>query len=94
MLMAVFSMQLHHAVVAAYLTVETAHFEIHDEKVVDTEEKQEPAIRTLPVSITSIRIGNNIIVDTYAEEESCMESRITITTNSNNEYTAIQKESS
>jgi exosome complex component RRP42 len=80
-----------YAVVAALLSSKLPIFEIRDEKVVDTGKKQEPPITTIPVSITSIRIGNNIIVDPTAEEESCMESRITITTNSNNEYTAIQK---
>lgn len=80
-----------YAVVAALLSSKLPIFEIRDEKVVDTGKKQEPPITTTPISITSIRIGNNIIVDPTAEEESCMESRITITTNSNNEYTAIQK---
>lgn len=80
-----------YAVVAALLSSKLPIFEIRDEKVVDTGKKQEPPITTIPVSITSIRIRNNIIVDPTAEEEACMESRITITTNSNNEYTAIQK---
>ena len=80
-----------YAVVAALLSSKLPIFEIRDEKVVDTGKKQEPPITTIPVSITSIRIGNNIIIDPTAEEEACMESRITITTNSNNEYTAIQK---
>src|ERR687898_2404792 len=80
-----------YAVVAALLSSKLPIFEIHDEKVVDTGKKQEPPITTIPISITSIRIGNNIILDPTAEEEACMESRITITTNSNGEYTAIQK---
>jgi exosome complex component RRP42 len=80
-----------YAVVAALLSTKLPIFEIRDEKVVDTGKKQEPPISTIPVSITSIRIGNNIIIDPTAEEEACMESRITITTNSNNEYAAIQK---
>ena len=57
----------------------------------NTGNKQDPPITTLPVSITAIKIGNIIILDPTAEEESCMESRITITTNSNGEYTAVQK---
>ena len=80
-----------YAVVAALLSSKLPIFEIHDEKVVDTGKKQEPPITTIPISITSIRIGNNIILDPTAEEEICMESRITITTNSNGDYTAIQK---
>ncbi|MGE3858668.1 MAG: exosome complex protein Rrp42 [Nitrososphaeraceae archaeon] len=80
-----------YAVVAALLSSKLPIFEIHDEKVVDTGKKQETPITTIPVSITSIRIGNNIILDPTSEEEACMETRITITTNSNGEFTAIQK---
>lgn len=80
-----------YAVVAALVSSKLPIFEIQDEKVVDTGKKQEPPITTIPISITSIRIGNNIILDPTSEEEVCMESRITITTNSNGEYTAIQK---
>ena len=80
-----------YAVVAALLSSKLPIFEIRDEKVVDTGKKQEPPITTIPISITSIRIGNNIILDPTVEEEICMESRITITTNSNGDYTARQK---
>src|SRR5215207_2204593 len=80
-----------YAVVSALASSKIPVFEMQDGKVVHTGKKQEPPITTIPISITSIRIGNNIILDPTAEEEACMESRITITTNSNNEYTAIQK---
>src|SRR5919112_6336829 len=58
-----------YAVVAALLSTKLPIFEIRDEKVVDTGKKQEPPITTIPISITSIRIGNNIILDPTAEEE-------------------------
>jgi exosome complex component RRP42 len=32
-----------------------------------------------------------VILDPSAEEEACMDARITVTTNSNGDYTAIQK---
>jgi exosome complex component RRP42 len=47
-----------YAVVAALLSSKLPIFEIHDGKVVDTGKKQEPPITTIPISITSIRIGN------------------------------------
>ena len=65
--------------------------EIETTKVVDTGKRQDPPITTIPVSITSVRIGDVVIFDATAEEEACMDARITLTTNSNGHYTAIQK---
>lgn len=80
-----------YAVVSALLDSKLPVFEIRDRKVVDTGEKQNPPITTLPVSITSVRIDDSIILDPTAEEEACMDSRITITTNSDHNFAAIQK---
>lgn len=80
-----------YAVVSALLDSKLPVFEIRDRKVVDTGEKQNPPITTLPVSITAVRIGDSIILDPTAEEEACMDSRITITSNSDHNFAAIQK---
>jgi exosome complex component RRP42 len=80
-----------YAVVSALLDSKLPVFEIRDRKVVDTGEKQNPPITTLPISITAIRIGDSIMLDPTAEEEACMDSRITITTNSDHNFAAIQK---
>jgi exosome complex component RRP42 len=81
-----------YAVVSALITSRIPVFEIQDDgKAVDTGKTQDPPITTMPVSITAVRIGETVILDPTAEEEACMDARITITTNSNNEYAAIQK---
>lgn len=80
-----------YAVVSALLNSKLPVFEIRDRKVVDTAEKQNAPITTLPVSITAVRIGESIILDPTAEEEACMDARITITTNSDHNFAAIQK---
>lgn len=80
-----------YAVVSALLNSKLPVFEIRDKKVVDTAEKQDPPITTLPVSITAVRIGESVILDPTAEEEACMDARITITTNSDHNLAAIQK---
>lgn len=80
-----------YAVVSALLNSKLPVFEIRDKKVVDTAEKQDPPITTLPVSITAVRIGESVILDPTAEEEACMNARITITTNSDHNLAAIQK---
>jgi len=80
-----------YAVVSALVSSKLPVFEIQDGKVVDTGNKQDPPITTIPISITAVRIGNVVILDPTAEEEACMDARITITTNSNGHYTATQK---
>ena len=80
-----------YAVVSALLSCKLPVFDIQDGKVVDTGKTQDPPLTTIPVSITQVRIGDTIILDPTAEEEACMNARITITTNSNGDYAAIQK---
>jgi exosome complex component RRP42 len=80
-----------YAVVSALVSSKLPVFEIQDGKVVDTGNKQDPPITTIPISITAVRIGDVVILDPTAEEEACMDARITITTNSNGHHTAIQK---
>lgn len=48
-------------------------------------------VTTIPVSVTMGRIGDRIIVDPDADEWSCMDARITITTNSDGNICALQK---
>ena len=80
-----------YAVVSALVSSKLPVFEMQDDKVVDTGNKQDPPITTIPISITAVRIGDVVILDPTAEEEACMDARITLTTNSNGHYTAIQK---
>jgi len=69
-----------YATVAALLTSKLPIFEMQDEKVIDTGNIQPMPARAVPVSITSARIGDYILTDPSAEEEACMDSRITLTT--------------
>jgi len=79
------------AAVSALINSKLPVFQIRDRKVVDTGEKQNPPLTTLPVSITAVRIGESVIQDPTAEEEACMDARITITTNSDRNFAAVQK---
>jgi exosome complex component RRP42 len=80
-----------YAVVLALLTSKFPIYETKDEKVVDTGKVQDPPTNTVPVSITFARIGDSLMLDPTTEEEVCMDARITLTTNSEGEYTAVQK---
>jgi exosome complex component RRP42 len=80
-----------YAAVSALMNSKLPVFEIRDRKAVDTGEKQNPPLTTVPVSITAVRIGESLILDPTAEEEACMDARITITTNSDQNFAAVQK---
>jgi exosome complex component RRP42 len=79
-----------YAVVASLLTAKLPIFEMKDDKVVDTGQTRPMPVTAVPVSITAARIGEHILIDPTAEEEGCMDARITITT-AEEELCAIQK---
>ena len=80
-----------YAVVSALISSKIPIFKVQDGKVVDSGDVQEPPLTTIPISITAARVGDTVILDPTAEEEACMDARITITTNSNSDFTAVQK---
>jgi exosome complex component RRP42 len=81
-----------YASVAGILSCTVPKWEIKDEAPVLVEGvTSKPPIKTLPVSVTMARIGDYIIVDPTKDEESCMDARITITTNSDGNICAVQK---
>jgi exosome complex component RRP42 len=80
-----------YAVVSALISSKIPIFKVQDGKVLDSGDVQEPPLTTIPISITAARVGDAVILDPTAEEEACMDARITITTNSNSDFTAVQK---
>jgi exosome complex component RRP42 len=81
-----------YASVAGILSCTVPKYEIKDDAPVLVEGvTSKPPIKTLPVSVTMARIGEYVIVDPTKEEESCMDARITITTNSDGNICAVQK---
>lgn len=80
-----------YAVVSALLSCKLPVFEVDGDKVVNTGKRMDPPITTIPISVTAIKIRDSILLDATAEEEACMDGRITITTTSNGEYAALQK---
>jgi exosome complex component RRP42 len=81
-----------YASVAGILSCTIPKYEVKDEVPVLVEGvTSKPPIKTLPISVTMARIGEYIIVDPTKDEESCMDARITITTNSDGNICAVQK---
>ena len=81
-----------YASVAAVLSCTVPKYEIkEDVPVLVAGQRSKPPVKTIPVSVTMARIGDQIVVDPTADEEACMDARITITTNSEGNICAIQK---
>ena len=81
-----------YASVTAILSCTVPKYELKDDVPVLVEGvTSKPPLKTLPVSVTMARIGNYIVVDPTAEEEACMDARITITSNSDGNICALQK---
>jgi len=81
-----------YASTAAILSCKVPKWEMKDDVPVLVEgEESDPPITTIPVSVTMARIGEHIIVDPNLDEWSCMDARITITTNSDGNICALQK---
>jgi exosome complex component RRP42 len=79
-----------YATVASLLTAKLPVLEMQDGKVVDTGKTQPMPVKSIPVSITAARIGEYVVIDPTAEEEGCMDARITIDTNEEG-FCAVQK---
>jgi exosome complex component RRP42 len=81
------------AFIAAALSIATAKFDKKIVKEDGTEETKKVSLplRLIPVSITSITIGDNIILDPTEEEDSVHDSRMTITFDEQGHICAGQK---
>ncbi|MGH9878546.1 MAG: exosome complex protein Rrp42, partial [Nitrososphaerales archaeon] len=80
-----------YAVVSALLTSKIPKMEVKDGKIVDTGELMKTPINAVPISVTMARIGDTILVDPTAEEEACMDARVTMTTDAEGRVCAVQK---
>jgi exosome complex component RRP42 len=81
------------AFIAAILSIATAKFDKKIVKEDGTEETEQVPlpVRLIPVSVTSIMIGDSIIIDPTEEEESVHDSRMTITFDGQEHLCAGQK---
>jgi exosome complex component RRP42 len=62
-----------------------------DEEGNKTEELMQLPMRKIPIPCTYAKIANSILYDPSIEEESVMDSRITVTTEDNGRISAMQK---
>lgn len=81
-----------YAATAALLSSKTPKWTMENDipTLVEGKESSVPTT-TIPVSVTMGKIGKHIVVDPNGDEWSCMDARITITTNSDGNICALQK---
>lgn len=84
-----------YATTVALLSAKSPKWEIKDgdgaPTIVDEGTTVDIPTTTVPVSITMAKIGDHIIVDPNGDEWSCMDARLTITTDSDGNICALQK---
>ncbi len=80
-----------YAVVSALLTARMPKFAMEGDAVKVTDEIVPVPVSRVPISITSVKIGNALIIDPTSEEEAVMDARITLTTDDDGNICAGQK---
>ncbi|MCH9657521.1 exosome complex protein Rrp42 [archaeon] len=81
-----------YASTAALLSSKTPKWDWIDDKPTLVEGGESPLpVSTIPVSVTMAKIGNYIVVDPNGDEWASMDSRITITSDSDGNICALQK---
>jgi exosome complex component RRP42 len=80
-----------YAVVSALLTAHMPKFIMEGDTVKVTDEIVPVPVKRIPISITSVKIGNALVVDPTSEEEAVMDARLTITTDDDGNICAGQK---
>lgn len=80
-----------YAAVVALATTKYRKAKVKGEEVTLTEDRQQLKIKTIPVSITSSKIGDFLVVDPDGTEEAVMDARVTFTFDSKGRLCATQK---
>ncbi len=80
-----------YAATSAALSAQMPKWEFGESGPVLLEDTSQLPTTTIPVSVTMAKIGGHIVVDPNSDEWDCMDARITITTDSDQNICAIQK---
>jgi len=75
--------------IAALLGTKVPKYE--NEKVDTSRFERELPVRDVPVAITTVKIGDKLLIDPNVEEEDALDARVTLATNENGDLCAAQK---
>jgi exosome complex component RRP42 len=77
------------AAIVALLNTKVPKYE--NEKInLDVKDRDLP-VRDVPIAITTVKIGDKLLIDTSVEEENALDARITLSTNERGDLCAAQK---
>ena len=79
------------AALGALVNAKMQEFEFKSGEIRYKDSKMALPMQNYPVPITSVKIGNSVIVDPSLEEEQVMSCRLTVTTGKNDDICAMQK---
>jgi exosome complex component RRP42 len=79
------------AALGALVSATMQQFEVKGDELRFKESKMALPMLNYPVPITSVKIGNSVVVDPCLEEEQVMSCRLTVTTDKNDNVCAMQK---
>jgi len=79
------------AALGALVNSTMQEFEVKSGEVRYKDSKMALPMQNYPVPITSVKIGNSVVVDPCLEEEQVMSCRLTVTTGKNDDVCAMQK---
>jgi exosome complex component RRP42 len=79
------------AALGALVNATMQEFEFKNGEIKYKESKMALPMQNYPVPITSVKIGNSVVIDPCLEEEQVMSCRLTVTTDKNSNVCAMQK---
>jgi len=79
------------AALGALVNSTMQEFEVKNGEIRYKDSKMALPMQNYPVPITSVKIGNSVVVDACLEEEQVMSCRLTVTTGKNDDVCAMQK---
>jgi len=79
------------AALGALVNAKMQEFELKSGEVRYKDSKMPLPMQNYPVPITTVKIGNSLVVDPVLEEEQVMSCRLTVTTGKNDDVCAMQK---
>jgi exosome complex component RRP42 len=82
------------AAIAALQTTKMPVYKVKDGEVELTKKKQDLKLRCMPIAVTFVKIGEQLIVDPSVDEEEVMDVRLTLTLDENGNICTTQKSGS
>lgn len=82
------------ASLAALMGTKLPKYNLEEDKLKLSDEREPLELRDLPITVSVVKIGDNLVVDPTTDEEDIMDTRITVAVNRDGHVCALQKSGS